>query len=166
MTPVFEDYKLVTSNELQSSPDFTKTSEVNKLNFSLAAQLSGRWLRNRNKISEDLFKEDILHSIDDKFVDAFNKCQFEGRFQRIEQGKLTYFLDGAHTKESMEICIKWFSKQIENSKDAVNVLVFNVTGDRDSAAILRSLHSMNFHYALFSTNISNSDSENGKCGEF
>ena len=151
---------------MTSTPDFSNTSEVNKLNFSLAAQLSGRWLKNRNKISADLFENDILHSINDKFVNAFNKCQFEGRFQRIEQDNMTFFLDGAHTKESMDICTNWFLKQTENSKDSINVLVFNVTGDRDSAALLSSLHSMNFHYVLFSTNISNSESENGKCGEF
>lgn len=160
MTLKFDDYKWMTS-----SPDFTKTSEVNKSNFSLAAQLSGRWLRTRNKISTDSFRDDVLHSINNKFIDAFNKCHFEGRFQTIEQNNLTYFLDGAHTKESMEVCTDWFSKQIENSQDDLNILVFNVTGDRDSAAILSSLHSVNFHYVLFSTNISNSDSENGKCGE-
>lgn len=128
--------------------------------------MSARWLRNRNKISQDVFDgEEILHSIDEKFVDAFRRCQFEGRFQRIEQDRLTFFLDGAHTKESMEICTNWFKKQIENSKDAINVLVFNVTGDRDSAAILSSLHSMNFHHVCFATNIATSKSDNGKCGE-
>jgi len=161
VTPAFEDYKWTTS-----SPDFSKTSEVNKINFSLAAQLSGRWLRNRNKITTNLFEDNVLHSINDKFVEAFNTCQFDGRYQRIEQENLTFFLDGAHTKDSMEICTNWFSKQIEGKKDVVNVLVFNVTGDRDSAAILSSLHSLNFHYVLFSTNISNSDSENGTCENF
>lgn len=82
----------------------------------------------------------------------------------IVQGNLTYFLDGAHTKESMAICTDWFAKQIK--KDAINILVFNVTGERDSAAILSSLHSLKFHYVCFSTNISNSKSDNGKCGEF
>lgn len=151
---------------MNSCPDFSKTSEVNKLNFSLAAQISARWLRNRSKISTNLFKNDVLFSINDKFVDAFNKCQNLGRFQRIDQENLTYFFDGAHTKDSMVICANWFLKQTENSKDSINILVFNVTGDRDSAAILGTLHSLNFHYVLFSTNISNSDSENGKCGNF
>lgn len=135
------------------------------MNFSLAAQLSARWLRSRNKISEDAFDGDVLHSINDKFIEAFKKCQFEGRFQRIEQENLTFFLDGAHTKESMAICNNWFTKQIEKSSEAINVLVFNVTGDRDAAAILSSLHSMKFNYVCFTTNIANSTSENGKCGE-
>lgn len=128
--------------------------------------MSACWLRNRNKISRDAFDGDVLHSVDKKFVDAFRRCQFAGRFQRIEKDHLTLFLDGAHTKESMEICTSWFKKQIENSKDAINVLVFNVTGDRDSAAILKSLHSLNFHYVCFATNIADKTSDNGKCGEF
>lgn len=162
VAPAFGDYKWITS-----SPDFDQTSEVNKLNFSLAAQLSARWLRSRNKISEDSFNGDVLHSISDKFVEAFTKCKFEGRFQRIEQDtNLTFFLDGAHTKESMQICTNWFTKQIEKSKNDIKVLVFNVTGDRDAPAILSSLHTMKFDYVCFTTNISTSVSDNGKCGEF
>lgn len=150
---------------MKSAPDFSQTSEVNRINFSLATQLSARWLRNRNKISRDAFDGENLHSVDEKFVDAFRRCQFEGRFQKIQQDRLTFFLDGAHTKESMDICINWFKKQIEDSKDAINVLVFNVTGDRDSAAILSSLHSMDFHYVCFATNIATSKSDDGKCGK-
>lgn len=160
MTPGFDDYEWSSL-----SPDFTQTAEVNKINFSLATQLSGRWLRNRNKISEDAFKDELLHSVDNKFIEAFKNCQFAGRFQKIECDHLTYFLDGAHTKDSMEICADWFKKQIKSSDDAINILVFNVTGDRDSAAILSSLHSIKFHYVCFATNISNNANDNGKSGE-
>jgi folylpolyglutamate synthase len=160
VTPAFDDYKWMTT-----APDFKQTSEVNKFNFSLAVQLSATWLRNHNKIPSDVFKGDLVHSIGDKFVKAFNKCQFEGRFQRIERDNLTYFLDGAHTKESMEICSSWFANQTKDLKDAINILVFNVTGDRDSAAILRRLHSLNFNYVCFATNISTAKSDTGKNGE-
>lgn len=161
MTPAFDEYEW-----MKSAPDFKRTSEVNKLNFSLAAQLSARWLRTRNLISENTFKDDVLHSVSDEFVEAFNKCQFEGRFQRIEKdSQLTYFLDGAHTKESVEICAEWYTQQTKSDEEAINVLVFNVTGDRDAAAILTSLHSMNFNYVCFTTNISDRDSDNGKCGK-
>lgn len=160
MTPAFDDYEWK-----NLTPDFSQTSEVNKLNFSLAMQLSARWLRTRREILEKAFVGDILHSVDDKFVEAFRKCQFEGRFQRIEQDNVTFFLDGAHTKESLEICTDWFEKQIEGSKGAINVLVFNVTGDRDSAVFLSLLRSKNFHHVLFSTNISISGRDNEKFGE-
>lgn len=160
VTPEFSSY-----NWLASIPDFSQTSEVNKLNFSLAIQLSAQWLKARRKISKEFFVDDCLHSIDAKFVDAFNKCQFEGRFQRIEQNGVTFFLDGAHTKESMEICVDWFAGQIQQMKDCINILIFNVTGDRDSAAILSSLNSKNFHYVCFTTNIATPQADNGKCGE-
>lgn len=160
MTPAFEDYTWKNSR-----PDFTQTSEVNKLNFSLATQLSAQWLNNRSMLSKDAFSGGLLRTVDDTFVDAFRKCQFEGRFQKIERENLTYFLDGAHTKDSMEICTKWFADQIKTSKNSINVLVFNLTGDRDSAAILSTLHSMTFHYVCFATNISDSKSDNGKCGK-
>lgn len=161
MTPALADYKWTSAK-----PDFTQTSEVNKLNFSLAAQLSGCWLRNHNKLSEDDFIGNVLHSVNDKFVEAYKTCNFAGRFQKIEQDNMTFFLDGAHTKESMEICTAWFKKQVENSNKAINILVFNVTGDRDAAAILRSLHSIDFKHICFTTNVSNSQSDNGKSGKF
>lgn len=160
MTQAFDDYKWT-----DSSPDFTKTEEVIKINFSLATQLSAKWLRNRNKLSESLFKGELLHSIDDNFLEAFRSCQFAGRFQKIERDHLTYFLDGAHTKDSMAICSRWFKKQVESTPGAINILVFNVTGDRDSAAFLSTLHALNFHYVCFSTNIPNVASDNGKCGK-
>ena len=160
VTPEFDDYKWK-----NSAPDFSHTSEVNKVNFSLATQMSAQWLRNRSKISSENFEGVVLRCVDEKFVEAFRRCQFEGRFQRINGDRITYFLDGAHTKESMEICTDWFKKQIENSKSAITVLVFNVTGDRDAAAILSSLHSMNFNYVCFTTNIATSKSDSGKCGK-
>lgn len=146
-------------------PDFTQTSEVNKLNFSLAAQLSARWLRNRQLLPEDAFIGHVLHCIDEKFVEAYSQCNFAGRFQKIEKDNMTFFLDGAHTKESMLICTTWFQKQIADSNDGLNILVFNVTGDRDSAAILSSLHSIDFKHICFTTNVSNNRSDNGKSGK-
>jgi len=149
VTPAFDEYKW-----LVSAPDFSQTSEVNKLNFSLSMQLSACWLRNHNKLSHDVFDNGLLYAVDDRFVAAFNKCHFEGRFQRLERFGVTYFLDGAHTKESMQICVDWFSKQL--SKDSINILIFNVTGDRDAALMLSSLHSLDFHHVCFSTNLSDS----------
>jgi hypothetical protein len=64
----------------------------------------------------------------------------------------------------MEICAKWFAKQMVDSKDSIKVLVFNVTGDRDSELILKQLHSINFDYVCFSTNITSDDTCNDKNG--
>lgn len=159
--PSFDDYKWLNCNK----PDFSQTADVNRSNYSLAAQISACWLRKRNKLPCDYFSNDILKVIDKKFVDAYQKCQFEGRFQRIEGEGITFFLDGAHTIDSMRICANWFEKQLEKDNGNLNVLVFNVTGDRDSEQILEQLHSIKFNLVCFTTNILDSESYNEQCGK-
>jgi folylpolyglutamate synthase len=160
--PPFGDYSF---NDCHI-PDFSQTSEVDRLNFSLASQLSARWLRNRHRLSEEHFSDNVLRSIDKKFVDAYEKCHFDGRFQRIEDESMTYFLDGAHTIDSMKICSEWFAKQVVNgNQEQLNVLVFNVTGDRDSELILQQLHSIKFDLVCFSTNIPDDESHCEQSGK-
>lgn len=161
--PALTDYKWIDCVE----PDFTSSSEVRALNFSLSTQLSSCWLKNRKLISEDLFIGDEMVAVEHKFIDAFKKCQFNGRFEVIDGGNdITYFLDGAHTKDSMQICADWFSKQLQNkAADCINILIFNVTGDRDSELIMKQLHSIRFDYVCFTTNILNSDAYNEQSGE-
>ena len=37
-------------------------------------------------------------------------ADWPGRTQMVEKGRLTYFLDGAHTEESVRACAAWFNK--------------------------------------------------------
>lgn len=134
------------------------------MNFSMALQIAACWLKNHDKISSNLFENGLLRKVDEKFIDAFNKCQFEGRFQQISDGDLHFYLDGAHTIESIEICLNWYKQQVKDS-DSIRILVFNVTGDRDSSKMLETLHSMNFSRVCFTTNIAKNSSENVKCGK-
>lgn len=152
--PPFNDYSFFDCN----MPDFSHTSEVNRLNFSLASQLAARWLRNRHLLSDTNFDGNLLKTIEKRFVDAFEKCHFDGRFQRIEDEGMTFYLDGAHTIDSMKICSEWFAKQVDDAnREQLNVLVFNVTGDRDSELILRQLYTVGFDVVCFCTNILDSD---------
>jgi folylpolyglutamate synthase len=60
--------------------------------------------------------------------------------------RLTFFLDGAHTAESMATCGRWFADAIETAKNASKeedathrVLVFNCMQERDPTALLQPL---------------------------
>ncbi|CAG9803896.1 unnamed protein product [Chironomus riparius] len=147
-----------------SLPDFKQTSDINKINFSLAAQLSARWLKNRMLLSERYFSDNVLIVIESKFIDAIQKCQVEGRFQQIKSAGINFYLDGAHTIDSMFITSNWFSSKIENEK-TLSILLFNVTGDRDSEHILNSLHSIPFDFVCFTTNIA-SEETNKQCENY
>ncbi len=69
------------------------------------------------------------------------QCKWPGRNQIIESSNgCTYYLDGAHTVESMQQFVEWFLKQkpVQND-DEKNVLLFNYTGERDPSKFLETL---------------------------
>jgi folylpolyglutamate synthase/dihydropteroate synthase len=41
---------------------------------------------------------------------GLKECQWPGRAQIIDQHPITYFVDGAHTPESMVVCRYWFEQ--------------------------------------------------------
>lgn len=45
-----------------------------------------------------------------KMVEGLKNCSWPGRTQILSRGKITYFLDGAHTEESIKYCSNWFKK--------------------------------------------------------
>jgi folylpolyglutamate synthase len=81
-------------------------------------------------------------------------CKWPGRNQIIEsENKLCkYYIDGAHTVESMEQFVEWFieTKSSEKNDDEINVLLFNYTGERDPSKFLRTLMRIDFDAVAFS----------------
>ncbi|XP_069799936.1 folylpolyglutamate synthase, mitochondrial isoform X2 [Dendropsophus ebraccatus] len=81
-----------------------------------------------------------------------------GRTQVLQRGPISYYIDGAHTSSSVKACVKWFQDVALNEEKAggsvVRVLVFNATGERDTAALLKLLQPCHFDYAVFCPNIS------------
>merc|ERR1711962_1803708 len=62
-----------------------------------------------------------------------------GLSQTVCQGSKLFFLDGAHTKQSMWACRKWFLALLEkypNTDSTKRILLFNSTGDRNSDILL------------------------------
>ncbi|XP_047448232.1 folylpolyglutamate synthase, mitochondrial-like isoform X2 [Mugil cephalus] len=138
-----------------------------RLNASLALQLSFSWLQRH----ETEKKGDIpsltqtactLNSQAPTFkptaamLKGLWETEWLGRNQTLRQGSVTYYLDGAHTTASVEACIDWFREetlQRDHSHPGLKILLFNTTGERDSAALLRLLALCRFDYALFCPNI-------------
>nr|KAF6484519.1 folylpolyglutamate synthase [Rousettus aegyptiacus] len=81
-----------------------------------------------------------------------------GRTQVLRRGPLTWYLDGAHTSSSVQACVRWFRQALNRHKEPrsgteVRVLLFNATGDRDAAALLKLLQPCQFDYAVFCPNL-------------
>jgi len=85
-------------------------------------------------------------------------AHWPGRSQTIHRGSIVYFLDGAHTEESVQACKTWFCKASNRSKpqggSTFKVLLFNMTGDRCVLSLLTPLSSLGLDLVVFCTNMS------------
>lgn len=95
-----------------------------------------------------------------KTKSSLASCSWPGRYQIIYTDCVNYYLDGAHTPESMEICVKWF-KTVTKTSTRSKVLIFNMTGERDVEKILSHLIECEFSKVFFVPNISGRNSSAG-----
>ncbi|XP_059214627.1 folylpolyglutamate synthase, mitochondrial [Centropristis striata] len=136
-------------------------------NASLALQLSHTWLQKRclpDKSFPVVGAEDTgaLQATPFKpspiMVKGLADTEWPGRNQTLKHGSVTYFLDGAHTMRSMHACVEWFKETAAQhernaSGPVARVLLFNTTGERDSAAMAKVLVPCHFDFAVFCPNI-------------
>lgn len=109
--------------------------EVQQMNASLAVQLSHCWLKKHSLLWQERKKgaaeEDetgVLRVLPQEFADGLAVCRWPGRYQKLctrlgerqsekeccgraqEGDPIHFFLDGAHTKESINLAIEWYYK--------------------------------------------------------
>ena len=97
-----------------------------RINASLAVALSKSFLSTRGlKFSETL---------PERFKKPLEETKWPGRCQRVQKGKTTWMLDGAHTTESLRSCGEWAWEE-----GRPNVLVFNCSGGRAGETLLGAL---------------------------
>ncbi|KAJ2611375.1 Folylpolyglutamate synthetase [Coemansia sp. RSA 1365] len=86
------------------------------------------------------FSQRTGHIITSKCItDGLKYAQLAGRSQRFispRNTKLTWFVDGAHTIESINACGEWFLSMEHSSRC---LLLFNPAKDRDSKELLTTL---------------------------
>uniref|UniRef100_A0A8D8TKL0 tetrahydrofolate synthase n=1 Tax=Cacopsylla melanoneura TaxID=428564 RepID=A0A8D8TKL0_9HEMI len=150
---------------------------IKSVNISLAIQLAFLWMFKMNKsgtlsgqvnqMIDKLLATQHRHSlplgpgfeIDSKTYRGIKQCVWPGRVQVVYKNKLKYFLDGAHTIDSLEICSHWFQNKSQaeagfEPHSIQRILVFNVTGERDPAILLPPLLKRNqFDYILITPNV-------------
>lgn len=136
-------------------------------NASLALQLSHTWLQRRclhgekksPQIEANLTGSQATpFKLSPVMVKGLADTEWPGRNQTLKHGEITYFLDGAHTLRSMLACVEWFKDtaaqhELNASGPVARVLLFNSSGERDSAAMLKQLVPCQFDYAVFCPNI-------------
>ncbi|XP_005527266.1 PREDICTED: folylpolyglutamate synthase, mitochondrial isoform X1 [Pseudopodoces humilis] len=154
-------------------------------NAALALQLARTWLQRRGCQGLGELKEmppstELLgrpvplapaFRLTDAMIQGLRDTEWLGRTQVLSHGPVTWYLDGAHTTSSIQACVRWFRQAALNQDkphdgSEVRVLLFNATGDRDTAALLKLLVPCHFDYAVFCPNFmevsvaSNADQQN------
>nr|GMD02043.1 folylpolyglutamate synthase isoform X1 [Ipomoea batatas] len=105
---------------LQSSIHLGLEGEHQYTNAGLAMALCSTWLQRTGRVEVDYLTE--TGSLPEQFLKGLAKATLQGRAQ-IEPdkviecespGDLVFYLDGAHSPESMDVCAKWFSLAIKD----------------------------------------------------
>nr|XP_049698028.1 folylpolyglutamate synthase, mitochondrial isoform X1 [Helicoverpa armigera] len=133
-------------------------------NASLAIQLAHAWLRitkpihtknglikhvvnGQNGVKKPVLEANtVVKCVTKETMTGLTSCKWPGRYQVVKADYAQFYLDGAHTKESMEICAQWF-KNTNRLHD--KVLIFSATGDRDAEMLLHPLHDVGFKSVYF-----------------
>ncbi|KAJ6628771.1 FolC bifunctional protein [Mycena sp. CBHHK59/15] len=112
-------------------------------NACLAVHLARSFLQSRNLNSSEAI-------LTDDFVWGLEKASWPGRCQTVVDPvftNTTWYLDGAHTLESLDCCMQWFVSpsvglQIDaNRQSTSRILVFNCTSGRSGSTFLHSIYS-------------------------
>ncbi|XP_030623075.1 folylpolyglutamate synthase, mitochondrial [Chanos chanos] len=159
MCPDLDDYK-VGEGQLMLG----LAGQHQRSNASLALQLSHTWLERRCLPDIPSVTEFSGLSIAPGFepnplmLKGLAEANWPGRTQTLKHDPVTYFLDGAHTTRSTLACVRWFNEaaaQQERTAEGpvARVLLFNATGERDCAAMLKLLVPCHFDFAVFCPNI-------------
>ncbi|CAD7695445.1 unnamed protein product [Ostreobium quekettii] len=164
-------------------------SNYQRVNAALAVALATQWeLRTADEVGSKNAKERLAllesNTLPREYIEGLREFQWPGRAQIIEDGHnpstagdsdakcgeskgLTFYLDGAHTPESLSACAEWFADQAgqANARErgeqerqgecSENILLFNCMSERDPKVLLGSLNNVllqkgiPIHRALF-----------------
>lgn len=78
------------------------------INAVLARELCRKWVES--------CKDKVSAWNDEKSIHGLEQATWPGRSQTFKQGEITWFFDGAHTSESIDLCVDWFKSAAQSSK--------------------------------------------------
>lgn len=151
---VLEERARERGTELKEVPVYKAISEVKlgiegefqRTNASLAVALATQALASMYFLPSPVSTKDDAR-IPARVLQGLEKTRWDGRCQVLERGSITWYIDGAHTKESIEAASGWFAKRAKSS-DKKKVLLFNQQS-RDANALLSNLYDKTHAYATF-----------------
>ncbi|KAL1509378.1 hypothetical protein ABEB36_004132 [Hypothenemus hampei] len=133
---------------------------IQKTNVSLAMAISEsfmkKWYSKNNNNNTNL----IAKSFDGNLAKrSIENARWPGRYEIIPKLNCMLYLDGAHTVDSMTVCVNWFISKTQLEQGSQKVLIFNVIGERSAEQLLKLLMICKFDSVIFVPNVGD-DSEN------
>ncbi|XP_028408345.1 folylpolyglutamate synthase, mitochondrial-like isoform X2 [Dendronephthya gigantea] len=141
-------------------------------NASLALHLCRTWIKRRNEANEATETQKEVKSscetespyaeefpLPESFKEGLAKVFWPGRTQCVERDDITFYLDGAHTRKSIEACTEWFceksrmEKLKKSHKKIAKILIFNFKGERNARSLIQPLVQCDFDYVIFCPNL-------------
>lgn len=98
MVPTFDSYTF------SSEPDLQVETEAQKLNLSLAIQITNHWMQRHryeigiNQMPLQDYETNFILDIDETFVRGINKLSWLGRYQIVQWKCLKYVLNILYIK--------------------------------------------------------------------
>jgi folylpolyglutamate synthase len=114
--------------------------DFQKENAALAVSVAASHL---NELAVDVSLPVHPETLPEEFIKGLETVKWPGRCQVIQDGNITWYLDGAHTEESIQAAAIWYHGCLVKAFSGLQpptatMLIFNQT-DRDGAALLRHL---------------------------
>jgi folylpolyglutamate synthase len=164
-----QEYSLPKEYDTTESLTLGIAGEHQKINASLAVALAGMWegtiahSKNSKQVEGGAERAAQIAegTLPKEYIQGLSKAFWPGRSQifldtTVPVNKLSFFLDGAHTEESMATCADWFADSSSSSSSSLSgkkgntssddeegelqrVLLFNCTPDRDPQKLLKPL---------------------------
>lgn len=141
--------------------------EFQKINASLAIAVSAQHLQ-RLGYSGIPDPASTTSTLPQEFVTGLESARLGGRCDQRPDAKaegLTWYIDGGHTLESIEVAARWFASTSTSNENSSRILIFNQQ-TRDAFTLARRLHttlatalnnSHPFKHAIFCPNITYKD---------
>ncbi|TAQ87649.1 hypothetical protein B7494_g4013 [Chlorociboria aeruginascens] len=131
-----EELKIVGLNEWLRDVNIQPDEDFQKGNASLAIELASVAMEKLDPAFQL-----PLGDIPDEIRFGLQNTKWRGRCDTKIEGPITWYLDGAHTKESIEIATKWFKSAVQKRRrPTTKILIFNQQGNRESISLLIQLH--------------------------
>lgn len=131
------------------------------LNASVALQIVNALLnpdsyKNTNYVAnKSTIPSAPVFPISKRMIDGLTSCRWPGRTQILKySSRIIFYLDGAHTVESIQQCVQWYCERLpreddKNKRTVKKILIFNVIGNRSPTQFFELLKICNFDYVYF-----------------